>query len=150
MEPNLTFYHGQEITAVEPEGDGWAIVLESGARIVNLDPDYEMPENVIVGMAIAKVTLSASSTVIYAGPSDNPQAVQINLNPTQYGIDDATYAEGLVMPQSSVEERKDAGLPVEAAAPGERVVDGPDAEGVAERAAVDPELVPDEDEVDPL
>lgn len=142
MLANLTFYYGQEITAVEPEGDGWALVLESGARIVNLDPEYEMPDNALVGMKVSKATFSAGSTVLYVGPSDNPLAAQINLTPTKYGIEDMTYGAGLSMPQDTTEE---VAADIPQAAPGKRIVDEPDPEGEAARAEPDPEYVPDED-----
>ncbi len=141
MEPNLTFYYGREIEAIEPEGDGWALVLEGGPRIVNLDPEYPMPDEVIVGMKLSVATLGRDWTTLYVGTDDNPKGTQINLNPTQYGIDDPSMHHGLVMPQSSNIERAEAGLPVdEPSAPGERAVDGPDEAAAADREQPDPQL----------
>ena len=148
MEPSLTFYYGRTIESIEPEGDGWALILEGGPRIVNLDPEYPMPDEVIVGMKLSVATFGRDWTTLYVGTDDNPKGTQINLNPTRYGIDDPALHEGLVMPQSSEAERAEAGLPVEEpSAPGERVVDGPDEEGAAEREAIDPEYVPDDETV---
>lgn len=143
---NLTFYYGQEIKAIEPEGDGWALVLESGVRIVNIDPEYPMPEEQLVGMKLSKATLGSDVTTLYVGTDDNPTASMINFNPTQYGIVDEQYGGELTFPQSTNAERAEAGLPTDDAAPGERIVDGPDEEGEAARNAPDPEYVPDGDE----
>jgi hypothetical protein len=144
MEPNLTFYYGRKIERIEinegGEGGEWAIVLEGDVRIENFDENYEVPSDALVGHKFSMAVLDGNTTRLFFGTDDNPQATVMNLNPTEYGIIDPNMGGGLVRPQSSQAERMEAGLPLEPAAPGDRIVGGPDEEAQARLADPDPQL----------
>lgn len=149
MQPDITHYYGRKVVDIvedDPFDDaGWTLVLEGGVRIVNEDEDYEAPDaELIKGQALQMAILSSDTTRLYFGTDDNPRSTVMNLNPTKYGIKDDTYEGGqLVRPQVESDEEPAA---LEPSAPGERVVEGPDAEGEAARSARDPEYTPDDEE----
>lgn len=122
--PQIDHYMGRIVEDVIPEAGGqWSIELQGGARIVNLNDQYDSPDDSLVGLKLSFQTLSNSMTTLYFGTDENPRGTVVFLEPTQYGIIDPNYEDGeLVRPQSSVEERDAAGLPV---ADEERIATGP-------------------------
>lgn len=150
MQPNLTFYYGRTVERVEINegGDGgeWAIVLEGDVRIENFDENYDVPEKALEGQKFSMAIFESSVTRLYFGTDENPRSTVMHLNPTEYGISDPAFGGGIVRPQSTEDERAEAGF--EASAPGERIVDGPSEEFYAGAAGAEkPEE--DEGEVDP-
>lgn len=117
----------EKVVELDPEdGEGtWEIVLEGGIRIINFDEEYEMPDaGVLVGSNLNSVVLSAQETRLHFGTSDNPQATQMFLNPTEYGIADPNRddIEGIVRPQTSDVRGIEEARPEE---PAERLAEGP-------------------------
>lgn len=151
--PDVTYYHGQAVDAVTEEGDGWAIVLESGVRIVNLDEEYEMPEpDTLVGKAFMLTTLDSGLTRLYFGTDDNPHGTQVNLDPLKYGISDPTFNEGrIVRPQHPEDEAEFADVTpeFEPSAPGERVAEGPVTPDEEAEVVIAPQTHVDDEEVEP-
>ena len=123
--PDISHYHGRVVENVAAVGDGWHVVLEGDVRIVNLDPNFQMPGPELVGMKLSSSIFSASETRLWFGTDENPYAAQMYLNPTGYAISDANYEGGLqYRPQSAEDEQPLTA--VEPSAPGERIVEGPE------------------------
>ena len=140
MSVSLDHYVGRAIVSINSisadndddfQAGVWEIVLEGDVRIVNFDPEYEVPDDALIGMTLNKVAISKDETCVYFGTADNPQASRMFLNPQEYGIDDPGRedTEGVVRPQAP--DYRNLQVPPH---PDERVAEGPsgDAQEVAE------------------
>jgi hypothetical protein len=145
--PQIDHYMGHEVVRIEEDDDGWYIEFDNGARIHSTDPDYPMPDNVIVGQALRKQVASSTETRLYFGPDNNPLATVMSINP-MFALSDPEYNGGELVTPNFPDELQEADSPFEVA-PGERVVDGPDEEFLRQQEAAqedeEPEGAPEGD-----
>jgi hypothetical protein len=130
--PQIDHYMGHEVVRVEEDDDGWYIEFDNGARIHSTDPDYPMPDNVIVGQVLRKQVIGSTETRLYFGPDNNPMATVMNLNP-MFALSDPDYNGGELVKPNFPEELEAAGI--EPVAPGDRVVEGPSEEFLRQQEA---------------
>lgn len=120
--PQIDHFMGYEVAEVGDHEDGWYVEFEGGARIYSKDPNYEKPDEDIVGKKLSMQTLSGKTTRLWFGTDDNPRGTIMNLNPLQYTISKPDYNDGEQISPQWPEELAVAGI--EPSAPGERVVEG--------------------------
>jgi hypothetical protein len=138
--PQIDHYMGRKIEAIEDHELGWALLLEGGVRFVVTDSLAERPlEEHVVGKALQRQDLSAHGTTLWFGTDENRLAMKLILTPNKYAVAEPNYEGGLLVNPQQPEEYADIQT-VEPVAPGERSVEGPDEEGVAERELLDPQL----------
>lgn len=120
----LDYLVGRAVEHTEEDEDGWSVVLEGGAQIVNENPGYELPDG-LAGLWLTRVTLSQDVTHVYFGDKDAPMKVQMRLAPTEYAVidDDGSrhYPQRIEIVTSDLPEDPSP----------DRVVDGPSEEWIA-------------------
>lgn len=122
--PMIDHYMGQTVSEIGHDGDDWYVEFEGGARLYSTHPNYDKPDNALVGQALRLQVMSRDEMKLYFGPDENPHATVMNLIPFYVELSDPGYNEGERVNPNWPQEASAAG--VEPSAPGDRAVEAPE------------------------